>query len=55
MYHVFGSFKSTSLILNGNVSEVHLKYGIIYKSIGFLSIRHAATSCRVSFHQISVY
>ena len=55
MYRVFGSFKSTSMTLNGNISEVHLKYGIICKSIGFLSIHHAVTSCTVSFHQISEY
>ena len=53
MYHVFGSFKSTTLTLNGNISDTLLKYGINYKFIGFLSIRHAATSCKVSFHQIS--
>ena len=55
MYHVFGSFKSASLTLNGNISDVLLKYGIIYESIGFLSIGHAATSwtCTVSCHQIS--
>ena len=47
MYHVFGSFKSTSLTFNGNISDVPLKYSIIYKSIRFLSSRHAVTSCSV--------
>ena len=55
MYHVFGSFKSTWLTLNGNITDVPLKYGIIYKSIGFLSTCHAATSCTVSFRQITEY
>ena len=55
MYHAVGSFKSTSLTLNGNISDVHLKYGIMYKSFGFLSICHAVTSCTVFFHQISEY
>ena len=51
----FWKFKSTSMTLNGNISDVHLKYDIIYKSIGFLSIPHAVTSCTVSFNQISEY
>ena len=29
--HVFGGFKSTSLTLNGNISEVLLKYDIIFQ------------------------
>ena len=53
--HVLGGFKSTSLTLNGNISDVILKYDIIYQYVGFLSICHATVSCIVSFHQISEY
>ena len=55
MYHVLGSFSSTSATLNGNISDVHWKNGITYKSVKFRSIRHAATSCTLSFHKISEY
>ena len=55
MYHDFGSFKSIWLTLNGNIGDELSKYGIFYKLIGFLSIRHTETSCTVSFHQIIEY
>ena len=48
--HVFIAFRSASVTLNGNISDLLLKYGIIYQSVGFLSV-----SCIVSFHQISQY
>ena len=41
--------------MKGNVSDLLLKYGIIYQSVGFLSVFHSAASCIVSFHQISRY
>ena len=36
---VFGGFKSTSLILNGNISDVLLKYDIIYQYVGCLFVK----------------
>ena len=46
---------SNPLLMKGNVSNLLLKYGIIYQSVGFLSVFHSAASCIVSFHQISRY
>ena len=37
------------------MSDVLLKYSIIYQSIRLPSIRHAAASCTVRVHKISEY
>ena len=46
---------STSVTLNGNISDVLLKCEIIYQYVGFISVCHATASYIVSFHQISEY